>query len=155
MENFSKNILFPRQELVTGVRNTYIFLPRRCDPTSPPLFSDDCCLLESSFYWPLLLAATFTDRSFYWLLLLLTALLLLWPPFTTLGLLLTVPFTDCPCRAEQRDVETFVFFFPSLILLNDKEEGVGLFFFLLGVSLLHLSPREVTLLLQWLHINTI
>jgi hypothetical protein len=44
------------------------------------------------------------------------------------------------------DVETFVFFFPSLILLNDKEEGAG--FFLLGVSLLHLSPREVTLLLQ-------
>jgi hypothetical protein len=26
------------------------------------------------------------------------------------------------------DVKTFVFFFPSLILLNDKEEGVGLFF---------------------------
>jgi hypothetical protein len=27
------------------------------------------------------------------------------------------------------DVETFVFFSPSLILLNDKEEGVGPFFF--------------------------
>jgi hypothetical protein len=38
-------------------------------------------------------------------------------------------------------------FFPSLILLIDKEEGVGLFF-PLGVSLLHLSPRDVTLLLQ-------
>jgi hypothetical protein len=52
-----------------------VYLPsRQCDPTSPPLFSDDCCPLESSFYWPFLLApllaATFTDRSFYWMSLL-------------------------------------------------------------------------------------
>jgi hypothetical protein len=44
------------------------------------------------------------------------------------------------------DVENFVFFFPSLMHLDDKEEGGGIFF--LGVSILQLSPREVTLLLQ-------
>jgi hypothetical protein len=59
----------------------YIFLSRRCDPTSPPLFFDDRCLF-----------CVFWLGCFTGLLLLLTGLL---ASFPLCFLFSSGPFTDC------------------------------------------------------------
>jgi hypothetical protein len=75
--------------IALGTYNTsswYIFL-RGCDLTSPSLFSDDCCLLESSIL---------TDSSWVrsWVSWLDCFLLLLWT--ACFHITRDDPFTDCP-----------------------------------------------------------